>query len=471
MKRHLKNYGKGPIKCRDYLFKKLTEKISEKDFTGYTIQYPPLLTWDKLENKICKEWQKISPEDKLGIYIHIPFCEQKCIFCRYYSKKEKNKKVIESYLRFLEKEIMMYRRYLANKQIHSLYIGGGTPTIFTLQPLAKLLSILKSNFLFSEDAQMCIEVTPQSLDLKKLLLLKRFGINRLTIGVQSLNKNVLKEVGRLQNPKEAIKLLGIAKGLGFQTVNIDLMAGLPKETLSSFKRGLDKTLKKNPDMVHIHPFYPIKYTEFMKSGCYLSKCEMDLRTKMCELADKTLRSRGFCPKKFDAYGKKDDSRNIQLCDAIENISSYIGFGAGAVSHIRGSLRYVNHNDVCKYISCIKKKVPPIMKGINLTKRDEMIYYLTACLRYGYVLKSEFRRIFGKEVTSVFSKELAYLKKRGIVHETDEKIVIKVKNIGEYLVFSKYFYDDEIIEICKQHMDKLNIPEREITLDETRYMCL
>ena len=456
---------------RDYFFKLLTEKIAETDFTGYTIQYPPMFLWKKAKSiKNITQWQNISKEDRLGIYIHIPFCNQKCNFCRYFSKKRTATKELDKYLNYLEKEINLYSVYFKNKKIHSLYIGGGTPSILNKNQLIKLFKIIILNFNFIDNAQKCIEVNPSSTNYEKLKIMKEFDINRLTIGIQTLTKNVLENMNRKQTEEEAIEALKQAKKLGFENVNVDLMSGLPGETINSFKKTVEKITDLRPDMIHIHPFYPTPYTQFMKSGNCLSNNAMDLRYKMTEIGSKMLQSKGYNNIKFDALGKKESARNIQLSDAIEHISSYIGFGPGAISHIKGKLRYVNFDNIDRYYSNTDQKKLPIMQKYKLTEKDEMIYYVTSCLRYGNVSKKGFYKLFDKKITEIFREIIEYLATRGIMVEDKNNIYLNFKNIGEYLIYSKYFYDKKTLEKIRQLIN-YGRREKNLSKEGIRYMCL
>jgi len=464
------NEKKENLLNRDYLFKEITEKIAETDFTGYTVQYPPLMTWKPIDNKLISEWESICSNDKLGLYIHIPFCSEKCTFCRYYSERLLNKKNIGRFLNSLRKEIYLYKLYLKNKKFSTLYIGGGTPTIFDEMQLRELFLIIDENFKFVKDAQKCIEATPNTLNNEKLKIIKEFGINRLTIGIQTLTSSVLKNANRYHPGMRKMVSRAIlqARDVGIDRINVDLMAGLPGETERSFTKMFNEAIQFMPDMVHIHPFYPTSYTKFMRKGSRLSEKDMDLRNKMSSFAKDILISSGYKSIKFDAMGKDEKSKNIQLSDAIENISSYLGLGPGAVSHIRDKIRYVNFDDVKLYISNLSKKQAPIMKGVILKTKDEMIYYVIACLRYGEVSKIGFFKIFKKQLKEVFNNEIEYLKERKLIVEEKDRIVARFNNIGEYLVYSKYFYPTNLVNYFKR---KYFTKQRELLEVDTKYMLL
>jgi oxygen-independent coproporphyrinogen-3 oxidase len=449
----------------------LTEKIAATDFTGYTIQYPPMFLWGEC-NRIKKtdEWNILAEDDRPGLYVHIPFCDQKCKFCRYFSQEKIEEEDIGKFLACLEKEARFYSGYFKKRKMHSLYIGGGTPSILNDLQLKTLFRIIGENFEFKDHVQKCIEINPNNSSYEKMRAMKEFGINRLTIGIQTLTPEVLKEMDRKQTDRETICAINWAKELGFENINIDLMAGLPGETMESFKKTMQKVVGFNPDMVHVHPFYPTPYTEFMKEGNVLLSQEMDMRQKMSQTGSDMLRKKGYREIKFDAQGKRESARNVQLSDAIENISSYVGLGPGAVSHIKGKLRYVNCDDVTEYCSALNKGILPVMRKCKLSKHDEMVYYLTSCLRYGRVSKKEFYAYFKIKIEAVFGKVISYLKRRNLILEDENNFYLTSKNIGEYLIYSKYFYGPRLLENAKKALN-YNKQPRILNHGEIEYMCL
>ena len=187
------------LKDCDTLFKVITEKVAETDFTGYTTQYPPLLIWDdNIDDLAIKRLWKNALRDngnKFGIYIHVPYCKQKCTFCRYFSVElnDGGTTELENFLNSLEKEICIYKDVFLKASVSTLYFGGGTPAILNCAQIDRIFKLLFKNFDFSKCKQITFEGNPNFLDKEKLALLKKSGVNRLTIGVQSLNGTVIKK--------------------------------------------------------------------------------------------------------------------------------------------------------------------------------------------------------------------------------------------------------------------------------------
>jgi len=463
------------IENNDFLFKQITEKIAETDFSGYTIQYPPLFIWnDAISNKeILEAWKKlISVGPKyLGLYIHIPFCKQRCFYCRYFSVELQKRSDLKIYLLALKKEIKIYGRIFYNTPIRSVYFGGGSPSLLDIGQLDDLFGHLYKNFNLSQCRQIAFEGNPDFLDYKKLKILRIWGVNRLTIGVQTLDSEVIKAVNRYQSSNSFFNCFQSACDVGIKNINIDLMVGLPSQTIKSVMQTLETVIRLQPEMIHVHPFYPTNYSIFIQQGNRLSKADMDQREKMALLSQQIIRRAGYRPIKFDADGKTEAARNIQLSDAIEYNAPFLGLGAGAVSHVTNYVRYVNLNDINEYINKLSEGKLPIFSSCFLNEKDEMIYFVTAWLRYGEVDKSQFKKIFNQDLDKIFLKEIKYLVKRRKIKNTPDKIYSLMQNIGEYLVFSKYFYSQDVIDKCKKSLNWRDEKLKKISQEELRYMCL
>lgn len=441
---------------QDFLFKLVSKKIADSDFSGYTFQYPPLFTWKKAgaEKKVQLAWQKklIEKNEHLGIYIHIPFCKQRCTYCRYFAKKLDQQAELEEFLVSLKKEISFLAPYFANQKIHTLYLGGGTPSILNETQISELFECLHGSFDFSVCRQTVFEGNPDLLTLSKLKLLKKYRVNRLTIGVQSLDQKVIDLANRFQTSGSFQKCIKDAKKVKIGTINVDLMVGLPQQNSASFLKTLEEVISLAPDMIHLHPFFPTNLTAFAKNKQKISVKEIKKREKMSEIGQLILQKNGYKRNELDASSKEQKDVNMQLADAIAYDSSFLGLGPGAVSHIAGALRYANVNDVDLYNKALAMGKLPTLSACKLSSRDDMIYYVISCLRYGRVDKEKFEKLFAKKLEEVFFKEIAYLVKRKKIENTSEALIPKFKDLGEYSVFSKYFYAEKITAQCKKEVE-------------------
>ena len=204
-------------------------------------------------------------KNELGIYIHIPFCIQKCYYCDFVSFVNKES-YIKKYVQTLKNEIDSYD--LSKYNITTIYIGGGTPSVVPSKEIGNILDKIKEkikkNSTKWEDIEITIEINPGTVDKQKLQDYIRFGINRLSIGLQSTNNKLLKEIGRIHTFEEFLTTYKLAKEAGFKNINIDLMIGLPNQRIEDIKESLNKIIKLNPTHISIYSLIVEEGTKIKK---------------------------------------------------------------------------------------------------------------------------------------------------------------------------------------------------------------
>ena len=269
-----------------------------------------------------------------SVYIHIPFCRQKCFYCSFVSFALPE--YIETYLAALEKEITYF---YANEPLKTLYIGGGTPSILSSSQIFKILSL----FNFSKNTEVTIELNPEQIDKKYLKEIKNAGVNRLSIGCQSFDENILKLIGRKHTPYNVEFVVKTAKDCGFDNISLDFIYGLPQQTLTNFINDLIRA--KKLDIQHIS-LYGLKIDE----GCFFYKnpplniADEDLQADMYLNAIKTLSD-------FEHYEISNFAKNNFVSRHNLNYwnnGNYYGFGTAAHGY-RNNTRYSNQKNLKNYI--------------------------------------------------------------------------------------------------------------------------
>lgn len=192
-------------------------------------------------------------KNELGIYVHIPFCKSKCDYCDFISYPDKIDKA-NNYFETMKKEIQSYN--LEKYNVTTIYIGGGTPSYvdnkYICEILKELKIKLKNNVTKWNDIEITIEVNPGTVTEEKLLMYKDIGVNRISIGLQSTNNNLLKQIGRIHTYKDFIITYELAKKVGFENINVDLMLGLPNQSINDLKESLEEIKKLNPNHVSVY---------------------------------------------------------------------------------------------------------------------------------------------------------------------------------------------------------------------------
>ena len=273
-----------------------------------------------------------------GLYVHIPFCRRKCFYCDFVSISY-NDEISDKYLNALEKESLKYK----NEFIDTLYIGGGTPSVLSVYQLEHLISIIKDNFNISRLQEFTIELNPESVTKDKLNFLFKSGITRISIGLQSIFNDKLTVLGRLHNYDDFKKVYYCSKEVGFDNINVDLIYGIPGQTLNDWGKTLTEILKLNLQHISLYPLTVEPNTDFYKNNI---EPDTNLQYEMYNDACKILKENGFEHYEISnwAKDKKYSKHNILYWQNKE----YIGLGVSASSYYK-RYRYKNNTDIFKYI--------------------------------------------------------------------------------------------------------------------------
>lgn len=277
-----------------------------------------------------------------GLYVHIPFCKQKCHYCDFFSIKY-NVTLVDKYINALITHISQFK----NKKICSIYIGGGTPSVLSLEQIQKLLQTLKENFNLSETREFTFELNPESASKDKLHLLKQFKVNRLSIGLQSVEDSSLNFLGRVHNFRTFCDVYDTARKTGFDNINIDLIYGLPNQTVKDWEKVLSKALTFSCEHLSLYPLSIEEGTSFYKTGVVTdNNVQRDMYDRTVEILTKN----GYTHYEISNWAKQD-RESFHNSNYWRNFE-YIGIGAGASGYLERN-RYKNIENIEEYIeSCL-----------------------------------------------------------------------------------------------------------------------
>ena len=366
-------------------------------------------------------------EKEIGIYIHIPFCESKCFYCNFTSFCNMDN-YIDKYVDSVCKEIIEKAEILSEYKIKTVYFGGGTPSYIDSKYIEKILNTLKL-FKKSNDefVEVTIEVNPNSVTLDKLLLYKTAGINRLSIGLQSTENKILKNIGRAHKYEDFLRVLKDAKEANITNISIDLIYPLPGLDLSGLNNELDEiiSLKDEYNIKHIS-IYNLEVHEdtkldFLLKNNFLELVDEDEEYEMRNLINKKLVDNDFKQYEISNFA-------VEGFEAIHNTNYwnqgyYLGFGAGASSFILGT-RYTNIPDVKKYINSINNFSDIVFEKEDLDKLDLMKEYVILRLRLNQgVYKEAFNKKFEVDILNVFGNEIKELEEKGLIINNNKNIYL------------------------------------------------
>ncbi len=310
------------------------------------------------------------------LYLHIPFCRKKCLYCDFNSLPF-DSNLADRYVFAICKEIVSQSPIIGG--LKSIYIGGGTPTILQDGALLNIMQTIRENYGIDRDAEITVEANPESINQQKTEEILRAGINRISIGVQSLDDNDLLILGRSHTASEALEAINIIKRAGFHNISIDLIYGIPKKAdsrvpperdLESWQISLIKTIELNPQHISIYELTPEFYTPLyneIQSERILMPDE-DVVSEMYYRTMEILEGSGYLHYEISNFAKPEYEciHNLNYWEAGE----YIGLGAGAHS-FSGGVRYSNVRNINDYITAIEDGLNPVIENIESTPEERL----------------------------------------------------------------------------------------------------
>ena len=354
------------------------------------------------------------PEPINAVYIHIPFCLKKCHYCDFLSFAQPEQ--MEQYVSALLAEMQLaVQRYAV--QAKTIFIGGGTPSCLPEPLLEQILQAVQQYFVTPALQEYTLEANPGTLSAEKLRLLKQYGVNRLSLGVQSDNAEQLQLLGRIHSFAQAKEAVQLARKAGFSNLNLDFMYGLPGQTLAQWQQTLTQALAMAPQHLSL---YQLKIEEgtrletWLKQG-KISEFDDELALKMYRLAQTMLAEQGYIQYEISNYARQGfASAHNQVYWRTEN---YLGVGLGACSWVR-PLRWNNQFDLAAYTAQIAAGELPQQQPERLTELEQMEETVFMALRMNCGLsKAVFARRFGKPVETVFASALQRSVEQGWLQET------------------------------------------------------
>lgn len=350
---------------------------------------------------------------EIGIYVHIPFCKQKCNYCDFVSFANKEN-CIEKYIETLKKEIES--SILEDYLIDTIYIGGGTPSVIESKYILEILETIKNKFKVKKDAEITIEVNPGTVNEIKLRDYRDAGINRISIGLQSTNNEILKQIGRIHNFEEFLKTYNLARKVGFENINIDLMLALPNQTLKNLLESVEEVIKLNPEHISIYSLIVEENTpiEKMIEEKRIILPEEELERKMYWETKRKLEQNGYIHYEISNFAKKGyESKHNTNC---WNQKEYIGFGVAAHSY-KNNQRYCNTSNIDDYINNIEtnniEKNKEICENQNLEdkKKEHMLLGLR---KINGIDIQEFKNKYVDNPIYLYRKELEKLVQEDLI---------------------------------------------------------
>ena len=361
----------------------------------------------------------------LELYIHIPFCVRKCAYCDFLSGPS-DEKSRERYVELLCAEIEACRGKVEEYQVSTVFFGGGTPSILQGEQIKRIMETLRKVFPFAEDAEISLEMNPGTVTEEKLVAYKDAGINRLSIGLQSVHDEELKLLGRIHTFDEFLYSYKMARKTGFRNINIDLISAIPGQTVSSWAETLQTIVDLKPEHISAYsliieegtPFYE-KYGE--GAGQELLPSE-DEEREMYWKTKQILHEAGYERYEISNYAKEGHEcrHNIGYWER----TPYLGFGIGAASLFEET-RYANPSNIEEYRTSFAKKFQA--EKLSIEEQIEEFMFLGLRMMKG-ISKQRFAENFGRKIEEIYGEQIEKLKKLELLEEKDDRIYLTEKGI-------------------------------------------
>ena len=357
---------------------------------------------------------------EIGVYIHIPFCKQKCLYCDFVSFANKQE-LQKDYIQALKKEIQNWKNDAY--KIKTIYIGGGTPSYIDSNYISEIINLV------GNAPSITIELNPGTVTKEKLLVYKNAGINRLSIGLQSTNDTLLKQIGRIHNYNQFLETYNLARELGFNNINVDLMIGLPNQSIKDIKQSLEEVCKLNPEHISVYSLIVEENTPMQRliNNGKLELPDEEIERQMYWYVKDYLELNGYKHYEISNFAKPgfESEHNLDCWNQKE----YIGFGVAAYSYLNKK-RFGNISKLEEYIqNCnnnnFEKNI--ILEEVQ-DKNQQMNEYMILGLRkVDGISIQQFEEKFNENPIILFRKELQKLHEEKLIMIDGD--VIKLSNKG------------------------------------------
>jgi len=387
------------------------------------------------KNKSCREQRQLS------IYIHIPFCKQKCYYCDFLSACFSDFEIQDYFIK-LEKEIREQSAQYTGTTVTSIYFGGGTPSYPDAELVCRILRVIKEELYVSPDAEISLEANPGTISIDKLTQYKLAGFNRLSIGLQSAIENELKEIGRIHTFREFLSGYKNARKAGFTNINIDIMSALPGQKLETYLKTLLQVVELRPEHISAYSLIIEEGTVFWdryhddKTTNFPALPSEETEALMYEKTDEILKQHGYQRYEISNYA-------IPGKECIHNSvywerKNYVGFGLGAAS-LYENKRWKNTDQMQEYLNKPSGKLRTDCQSLTREEQMEEFMFLGLRLVRGVGIEN-FQDTFGESIYHVYEKQIKKFMENHLLEENKGRIRLTTKGLDlSNIVMSEFLF--------------------------------
>lgn len=436
----------------------LDKLLNKSPYQAYVYSYPHKTSYRPLNPplRLKNIWEK-EKKDALFLYIHIPFCEMRCGFCNLFTTVSKNEELFNQYINTVKKQAEIVKQELGNISFSRFALGGGTPTQLSIKQLEETLNIAENTFnLNLKIIPSSVEVSPETATKAKLSLLKQRGIQRISIGIQSFIDNEVLAIQRKQNQQEVKATLNLIKEFNFPILNIDLIYGLPEQTLESWLDSLKETIAFQPEEIYLYPLYIRPLTGIDKTDKQWDDIRLLCYRKGCQF----LVDNGY---------QQVSMRMFRLCsNQIKNSPIYccqsdgmIGLGCGARSYTT-NLHYSNEyavdqkniiNIIDQYINTEPDLFRDVDNGFILNQDEQKRrYILISLLSEEGINLEKYQKLFSSNLLLDFA-DLKQLLKYELAYQKYDVIKLTLLGLEKSDIIGYWLFSSQVISLMNSYQLK------------------
>ena len=397
----------------------------------FVSNYPPYSFWeeDATERALSALDGSGGPETSLGLYLHIPFCRKRCKFCYFRVYTDKNARDIDRYLEALASEVEHYgpKKRFEGRSLDFVYFGGGTPSYISVKHLKELVDRVKAVFPWDQAREVAFECEPGTLTQSKLEAIREIGVTRLSLGVENMNDEILRENGRAHLTHEINEVMPWVKSLDFHQVNVDLISGMVGETWETWRETVSRTVDMDADTVTIYQMelpFNTTYSKALRDDEIGTPKVADWETKRAwhDYAIERFQEADYEVSSAYTLSKRGRQGGFVYRDALWRSADMIGTGVASISHI-GGVHYQNKTAWDTYLEDLEEGKLPVGRGFIPSDEERLTREMILQLKLGHIRPSYFRDKFGEDILGKFGSAFSVLEDEGMLSLEEDRVQV------------------------------------------------
>ncbi len=418
----------------------------------FVATYPPFSAWQsEYVPSLLAALNHEETHAPLGLYIHVPFCQQKCDYCHHLSFVSRPAQVIDRYLMKVVEELTLYseHRAVAGRPLAFVYFGGGTPSVLTSAQIRDLASGLKQCLSWKGVPEVTFECAPRSVRADLLNTLRDVGVTRISMGVQSFDDELLKLNGRIHLRADVLRGYAMIQKAAFDWVNIDLMCGLHGETDATWRETVRQAIELGADSVTIYqtetPLNTQTYRDLMRDALSGELVSWRIKRARLDYAFNELDRAGFAI--VSAYNAVRDpaKHHFHYQQHLWHGGDMLGLGVGSFGYFRG-VHYQNHSALEDHDRDLRRGAFPVWRAFTLSDRDRLVREFVLQLKLGHVSTAEFQSKFAANIIDLFAMQLCALRLEGLLTFTASGVQLTAEGLLKVDRLLPRFYDPQYRDI-------------------------